>query len=938
MLLIQRLSKIFYCWLCCFLALFPIYTYSQKGTIVLGEPDRVFTKKDGLIDNSMYGCIQDKKGFIWIYTEKGVSKYDGHRFKNYTIKDGLPTNSIWLMTVDPLNRIWLHSHDKGLYYIENDQVIKVLEHPRVQPFIYLNMEQNGNLRFYTQDSVFMLQKAEKNSYSFIPPVYNPKNVICELDGWNFALNKSNQDSISIFNESKNKKYFLVAHSKERFRTPIVDQKRVFISSTNGLYIFHNDTIQLHYKFGNNNYINRCYIDRDSNLWVTTANFGLLFFSKNHSALRQINHDSLFRLTRNIPSSHSLYFLDNNDHVYSFDVKNHQFERLYKFPGIQVIKKFIQGFSLIFTDALIYVFRDNHEKKIIPYLDFIRKEYPQLDKNSSTRNFVLIGKDSFIQINPVHACQLVVWKDTGLIIKVVHKDKNRLQRLYCDSKKNIFIFNSDSIHRYNQHFINKNSISNKKVKSISAIAEDSTTSTLYLGTFGQGLFKLSEQKLTQLLDNISINKIELYKKYLIISNENGIFIYTKNSKDSLIYVNSYTSKDGIPPDGLLNFSINQDTICAILENGIILYPLSFNSGKKDNLHFYSFQVDNYNVLHSNKIVIPADHKQLNIEFSLFNYSYVDEVKYEYLLNASTTWIPIETNQIIFERMKPGIYQLRVKAINKHTLEVMSSSSISFTVKSPWWKQSWFLLLSNILLLASLFWMYKKWIQRRVKRESYIAGLETHLRELKLNALESQMNPHFIYNSLGSIQYFIQNNKKDQAEYYLTRFAKLVRSFLEASRKQMISVEEEVELLEKYLSLEKMRYEDKFSFKIEIDSGINQSETKIHSMFLQPFVENSIQHGLFHREKDGLLTIKFLRENDDLIVVITDNGIGIKKSEELKNGNQQPKLSRAMQIFTEKMEIINKINPGAIEYTSSELYHDNEKFKGNITTLIFKNVCK
>jgi LytS/YehU family sensor histidine kinase len=155
--------------------------------------------------------------------------------------------------------------------------------------------------------------------------------------------------------------------------------------------------------------------------------------------------------------------------------------------------------------------------------------------------------------------------------------------------------------------------------------------------------------------------------------------------------------------------------------------------------------------------------------------------------------------------------------------------------------------------------------------------------------------------------------------------------------MINLDEEVELLHRYLSLEKVRYEDKFEFDLTVDPGLDRKKIFINTMLLQPFVENALQHGLFHRPQGGLIHVDFKKENTNLHVTLTDNGIGIDKSIELKKANTKIISSRAMEIFYEKLEIINKINPDSISFSHRNLDNNHPEYKGTVVNIIFNNVC-
>ena len=191
-------------------------------------------------------------------------------------------------------------------------------------------------------------------------------------------------------------------------------------------------------------------------------------------------------------------------------------------------------------------------------------------------------------------------------------------------------------------------------------------------------------------------------------------------------------------------------------------------------------------------------------------------------------------------------------------------------------------------------------------------------LELSALRSQLNPHFIHNSLNSIQHFIQQKEVEVSENYLTKFSKLIRLFFEYSRRQTVTVKEEIALIENYLQIEQLRFEDKLHFTLMVDENIEEEEQVLPSMLLQPLVENAINHGLFHKEGKGHVSILFNYLNKSTIkIIIEDDGIGIIKSKELYVKSSKNYQSRSSAVLQERIELLNQTGNWKIEYEILDL---------------------
>jgi len=186
---------------------------------------------------------------------------------------------------------------------------------------------------------------------------------------------------------------------------------------------------------------------------------------------------------------------------------------------------------------------------------------------------------------------------------------------------------------------------------------------------------------------------------------------------------------------------------------------------------------------------------------------------------------------------------------------------------------------------------------MKEQNQMLALEQKL-------LRSQMNPHFIFNSLSSIQSFIFESNPVEAGSYLSRFAELIRSILYNSREEYITLEDEIKTLKNYFELQQLRYNYKFDFEIDVDLMLDIEEISIPPMLAQPFIENAVEHGIKYIEDNGLITVSFTKINDTIMLNVEDNGIGIKAAKNMKNKKGSEHKSLATIITRERIEILNK----------------------------------
>jgi two-component system, sensor histidine kinase YesM len=219
---------------------------------------------------------------------------------------------------------------------------------------------------------------------------------------------------------------------------------------------------------------------------------------------------------------------------------------------------------------------------------------------------------------------------------------------------------------------------------------------------------------------------------------------------------------------------------------------------------------------------------------------------------------------------------------------------------------------------------------------LKSIQIKNKKIALQSLRREMNPHFIFNSLNSVNQFISQNDELKANKYLTSYSTLMRNMMETSTTDFISLGNEIEQLKKYLQLEHLRFEDKFDFKIEYDETIDLDKLMIPNMLIQPNIENAIWHGLRYRETKGLLTLSFVLQHDKLVIQIIDNGIGIANSQHLKTDNQKQHQSRGITNIKERIELLNSLYNMTISMkTTSPIYNDKTGTQIDIT-IPLKNV--
>jgi LytS/YehU family sensor histidine kinase len=217
--------------------------------------------------------------------------------------------------------------------------------------------------------------------------------------------------------------------------------------------------------------------------------------------------------------------------------------------------------------------------------------------------------------------------------------------------------------------------------------------------------------------------------------------------------------------------------------------------------------------------------------------------------------------------------------------------------------------------------QEWLIRNLESQKIQTELQRQAAELEMQALRAQMNPHFIFNCLSSINRFILKNESKAASNYLTRFSRLIRMVLINSQKPLIALEDELQMLRLYLDMERLRFKESFDFSITFLNVMDDDNIFIPPLLLQPFCENAIWHGLMHKDGHGRLEINLSLENNILYCTITDNGIGRDKAEEIKSKSAEKEKSMGLKITAERLALLNREKGVHTSYEMEDLLDEN-----------------
>lgn len=306
-----------------------------------------------------------------------------------------------------------------------------------------------------------------------------------------------------------------------------------------------------------------------------------------------------------------------------------------------------------------------------------------------------------------------------------------------------------------------------------------------------------------------------------------------------------------------------------------------------------------------IGFPYDQNVISFYFTAFEYNNPEAIRFRYrLADHDQDWTESQGERIAgYSRLPPGHYRFMVQSGSASGGWNPDTAIVEFTIRPPFWQTWWFRLLVLAVIVTVVVVLVRSRIRKIEAKEAEKTQVNKMMADLEMRALRSQMNPHFIFNSLNSIQKYIWENKQEDASEYLTKFSKLIRMILGHSMHKLITLEEELASLQLYVELEHRRCNNKFDYAIQVDDKLALGQILVPPMLMQPYIENAIWHGLLPKEGRGKLRIVVSRRNEhELQYEITDDGIGRKKAKDIQSRKEKAAVSYGMQITRQRLHAL------------------------------------
>lgn len=961
---------------------------SSRAVYSQSHPFKQFKSSDGLPSPNIYDCIQDREGFMWFATDNGLSRFDSHSFKNFYKEDGL--NSLTIMNiVEKEKEFYISNLNNGINIYKEGAITNINNNEKAGMPIDKIVIHKSNIYMFAYNYISMLS-VDSSIFIWNPALHSfvkiPLFSIYRLHSVNDErlLAATSDGLYEVKNEQFIKLNINGLYNSSLYYVTSDKKNNIYVSSDNAIYKISGDAVIETYKFNfiRENKIFRIIVDHNNFIWFSVMNKGLFKFNPVNNHLTDLNKkldaeklhvNSIFEDQNNnvwvCTFGKGVYcfyntFINNYNtkdglsHAYINSISGDSSQRIYcgTYNGLSILEQ--DQFDIInskgpeeYTDYIRFINKVNDRYFIIIYSNAASNFYSTKNGDvkllySNWRNSILLNDSTLISgswengvflINPSqkymgtenHKSYFAVG-GTFLSNRINGMLKDTKERVWIASDRGISLFYNNEVKVIGQDKLNKQFIEVKEDKNGFIWALNEKGLSVFKDTSIVYEFLKDEHKNVKSFefDNSSRvwlstqdgllgasvrydNKSLTIKKEYLLNENAGLVSNDINS----IYFDNIGNQLWIGTSNGLS-SVDLNDFAKLIVNPLPLKILSISTSDS----VYNFD---------KTVIFPSNTKEVIITATSFDVNSTGNLFYVYKLNdEDTAWYRSEGNIIKFASLSHGDYNLQIRAENNFG-KLSEVSVINFTIETPFERSYFFYFLIALSGMGIAGLVIYRSLKKKYIIESERNAFKNHISELKQKSLVSMMNPHFVFNSLNSIQSFYNYKENEAANEYLAKFSRLIRMNLDLADKTFIKLSDELERLENYILLEKMRFDDRLNYEIWVSDDINPQKTEIPNMVIQPFVENAIWHGILKSKNDGFITINIFHSempieikqdykiqyhaslNKDadklttnypycLKIEITDNGIGYNEALKRRQSNH---ISRGVSVIKERLSILH-----------------------------------
>jgi len=934
-----------------------------------------YDTRDGLAGSVVYDAVQDKEGFMWFATENGLSRFDGKNFTTFTTKDGLPDNEILRLFVDSKGRLWIMPFKPSLCYYYRGKIYNKNNDSLLSKFTlkdnayHIVEDKSGNLFVGNVNSLYVIfnngavktfninvlalginkqGKAQLVTRTFPKPVDTLSSNMIEIAGiinWS-DVQKSlmtpyhsiiipeyvlvpdvSTPTLSFYKNSK------IAISLKiplnTVRISYIDDRKIIINTKSGIKLFDPQTKNSSDLIFKDFSITSTYRDKENNFWLTTEGSGVLmipsFQFRNYFLSENKTSPEISALCLKGDTvyaggwSKKIWKININTLLSTYQVVSyHEGAKL-----ISVVPVHDKVFP-VFSNACSNPF--NTKKSLLsPYA---------IKSASIGKNGILFATNANSSLCRWSGKEVFVWE--GRSTSVVEKDSGfyigTLNGLFFKYKEKIVHTLDSAYDSYEGKIVNLGKLYPVFASRIANLAV-SYNGILWAITKGNGIAAYANNKIlyhfttADGLTSDNCTSLYLDSNIVWLGTEKGLNRIELSRAGNKI--TRFSISDGLPSDNISTIATKGNKVFVGTPKGLTYFEVDkISQASACDLQLTGMYVANkYWAYDTTNFSLPHKDNDIRFEFSGISFKSAGEMTYKYrLVGLQSEWRTTTEKQLSFPSLSSGKYSLQLIAINKYDVE-SKTKEVSFVIEKLIWEKAWFRVMV-ILLLAAGVWAFITYRIKKIKRkEKEQTELNQRIAELEQKALRSQMNPHFIFNCLNSIQQFVGEKDITGANNFITDFSRLIRMTLDLSTHALISMNDEIEYISTYLKVEKTRLEDQFDYRINVDPSLDLQEIHLPPLLLQPYVENSIRHGIkYKKEGEGLIQVNVVKKDSKVLIRIEDNGIGREAAKKYNGKYHIQYQSKGMTINEDRIKILNNFSEKKIQFNITDLYNAKKEASG------------
>lgn len=914
---------------------------------------------------------------MWFATAAGLARFDGANFKVFTTEDGLTNNEVLQIALDPDGSIWvfpfgttgcIYDPSTQKFYTEKNYTeLKKLKD--LKPSILIRNSAAGIVGKSTYDVYFFANKRIRsidiNSATDIWPI-SKDSVLVLIDSkkgyliakndsstlnfqvpgidiafskspdwgrWKIFISSNQTTELSLYEYEQGQSIKQRAIFRSRYLINGVTKygEKIYITTLNGVYVTDTLLSQSEYFFPQKN-ISKAFVDKNGNEWLCSLS-GEGVYLRIKNGVKQLNTKSGLpgdNVTSLKNQGGLLICGDGNGNIYTIA----QNERFIKPSYVTKLPEAIRGIELYKTSFLAYsnykLFADNR---------FVFETFGAIKSVvADTNGNLWVGShDQMTFYNKQKARLDTVGGAERFAALTFHEGK-----LYYGNNKGLFEKTRFRDAYEATPVKNKSEILKQPINYLLSGPDG----ILWIATNNDGIVAHFKDKIIGHFNTLSVPGLtsNICKKIFFDKEDTSIWVATNKGLNKIRYklhsdslsvtIHSITSSEGLNDDDVNDVSVKDGKAYVATIKGICI--LNTNLGKESvpvritDVIIKDYSVPDSVLLENSRYNLKYWQNNISITYTGICFTCDKKLVYQYrMLGAGndTSWKTTTANTVEFGELQYGNYTFQVRAGETNMQE------LGFYIKPAFWQTNWFYALVALCVIGIFFFLIKFITSQIRKREIEKTAINKRFAELEFQALQAQMNPHFVFNAMSTLQYYILKNESENASEYLAKFARLMRLFLDSSRNKFIELRKEIDLLRSYIELEQARLEHSFQYQIDIDPEV-EVDTKIPSVMIQPFVENAILHGLRHKKDGGgLLKLQFSARDHIVECRIEDNGVGREESAIINKAKDKLYRSQALNIIDEKVKALKEINNVNITIAIEDNSKSDGKGTGTTVTILF-----